>query len=532
MFWGGLVSLDNANNYGQSIASFIVAIAGNNGYSNTARAAAIQAAATATPTVGAITTETASTKSIWLVYYSADSSQSAYTSVQAANTYKDCMTACDADGSCNAFSYVGASNGTGSGTCWLKTSLGNPTVSNDKLISAVRAVGSGNAASVSFSPSPVVVSSTSSSTSTLSLAAPTQQLNYPVYGTQTTTQQYISTVTYSPAAGASTAGSGSGSAASSPATSSTAKTSSSSSTIAYPAPGPITTTTSATTTTVAPAATTPAVALKNGSGLSSCPTTESTVTATDGSSWSVCDNADYVGNTGTTIPGVTDPSVCASLCVASVKCIAAVMDKTNKFCHLKDTDYGALVWTVNSQYKSVRLTSQGPLASLTAVKTLSTAIATSTTSTAPTMLPTDSVPASGFYIQIGTKVAGVSAWATVNAANGRVQYTINKSKATIFYLDPNGALRNWNSNAAYNGMSAMTDNTAGSWQRLALRSSVSSSADQATCQFKDGMVQCTQSTGFVWAGSCMLDGFIYFGAGDRVPWGCGWLGLYPVSVNA
>merc|ERR1712093_900739 len=77
----------------------------------------------------------------------------------------DCMTACDADSQCNAFTYVGGQNGVGSGTCWLKSQLGNPSSSGSNVLSGVR---SGKA--VSSSSSSVVASTTMSSSSSSTVA--------------------------------------------------------------------------------------------------------------------------------------------------------------------------------------------------------------------------------------------------------------------------------------------------------------------------------------------------------------------------
>ncbi|KAI4720498.1 hypothetical protein E4T48_03235 [Aureobasidium sp. EXF-10727] len=166
VFWGGAVTADNANNFGQMRDGFNVVIAGSNGYiagtyaskllaaKSTATSSSSSAAASATDVAG----------NIYTLYYSSDSTQGSYSNAQASNSYVDCMTACDADSQCNAFTYVGGANGVGSGTCWLKSQLGNPSSSGTNVLSGVR---SGKAVS-SSSSSVVSTTSTSSSSSSVS----------------------------------------------------------------------------------------------------------------------------------------------------------------------------------------------------------------------------------------------------------------------------------------------------------------------------------------------------------------------------
>ncbi|KAH0095711.1 hypothetical protein KCU66_g16344, partial [Aureobasidium melanogenum] len=89
---------------------------------------------------------------------SSDNSVGSYTNTQASSSYLDCMTACDAASSsgCQGFTYVGGANGAGSGTCWLKTSMGTYTANGNNYISAVLVVNSNsNVASLSSSSSSV-----------------------------------------------------------------------------------------------------------------------------------------------------------------------------------------------------------------------------------------------------------------------------------------------------------------------------------------------------------------------------------------
>ncbi|CAD0106524.1 unnamed protein product, partial [Aureobasidium uvarum] len=164
VFWGGAVTADNANNFGQMRDGFNVVIAGSNGYIAGSYATKLLAKATATSSSSAAASATDVAGNIYTLYYSSDSTQGSYSNAQASNSYADCMTACDADSQCNAFTYVGGANGVGSGTCWLKSQLGNPSSSGNNVLSGVR---SGKAVSSSSSS---VVSTTSSSSSSSSVS--------------------------------------------------------------------------------------------------------------------------------------------------------------------------------------------------------------------------------------------------------------------------------------------------------------------------------------------------------------------------
>ncbi|KAI4847751.1 hypothetical protein E4T44_04337, partial [Aureobasidium sp. EXF-8845] len=135
VFWGGAVVPANANNFGQWRANFQVLIAGSNGYMRSAFASqlAAQASATTSSSSSAAATATDTAGNIYTIYYSSDSTNGAYSNVPATASYKDCMTACDADSKCNAFTYVGGTGGNGSGTCWLKSSLGSPSSSGNNV---------------------------------------------------------------------------------------------------------------------------------------------------------------------------------------------------------------------------------------------------------------------------------------------------------------------------------------------------------------------------------------------------------------
>ncbi|KAI4727415.1 hypothetical protein E4T49_04717 [Aureobasidium sp. EXF-10728] len=106
---------------------------------------------------------TNSAGSVYNLYYSSDSGQGSFTNTQASSSYTDCMSACDANSKCTAFTYVGGKNGAGSGTCWLKTQMGNAVSSNNNVLTGSR-VSLGNKAAVSSSAS-------SSSSSAISSAS-------------------------------------------------------------------------------------------------------------------------------------------------------------------------------------------------------------------------------------------------------------------------------------------------------------------------------------------------------------------------
>ncbi|KAI5247263.1 concanavalin A-like lectin/glucanase [Aureobasidium subglaciale] len=72
------------------------------------------------------------------IYRSSDTNYGAYSSVQAQTSFLDCTTACDSDSKCKAWTYAGGKNGQGSGTCWLKSQLGQPVPAGDNLISGSR----------------------------------------------------------------------------------------------------------------------------------------------------------------------------------------------------------------------------------------------------------------------------------------------------------------------------------------------------------------------------------------------------------
>jgi hypothetical protein len=105
---------------------------------------------------------TNSAGSVYNLYYSSDSSQGSFTNTQASSSYTDCMSACDSNTKCTAFTYVGGKSGVGSGTCWLKTQMGNAVSSDSNHLSGSR-VSLGNKVVVSSASSSKTGSSSSSS---------------------------------------------------------------------------------------------------------------------------------------------------------------------------------------------------------------------------------------------------------------------------------------------------------------------------------------------------------------------------------
>jgi hypothetical protein len=135
VFWGGAVTSDNANNFGQWRNQFQVLIAGSNGYINSAYATALASGKAFSTSVAPTSQETDTSSYTYDIYSSYDSSQGSYANAPASKSYKDCEVTCDADTSCNAFTYVGGVNGVGPGTCWLKSQLGNPTSGASNVLS-------------------------------------------------------------------------------------------------------------------------------------------------------------------------------------------------------------------------------------------------------------------------------------------------------------------------------------------------------------------------------------------------------------
>jgi hypothetical protein len=131
VYWGGAVVAANANGYGQMRGNFQVLVSGSNGYMTNSFAAALAAQPDATPPSSVADTA----DNVYKVYAASDLTQGAYTNVAAQSSYKDCMISCDADANCQAFTYVGGSNGIGAGTCWLKKQAGSPSKAGTNVVS-------------------------------------------------------------------------------------------------------------------------------------------------------------------------------------------------------------------------------------------------------------------------------------------------------------------------------------------------------------------------------------------------------------
>ncbi|KAF4549027.1 Hypothetical protein D9617_24g017410 [Elsinoe fawcettii] len=94
-----------------------------------------------------------------------------------------------------------------------------------------------------------------------------------------------------------------------------------------------------------------------GQTITSCPTAEISITALDGSVFSVCPNADYQGPSIKTVNAVKRRDDCVQLCQQYSGCQRAVFDKTQWLCHIKDNP-DTLTWAVNPQYETIRFTSK------------------------------------------------------------------------------------------------------------------------------------------------------------------------------
>ncbi|KAI4748369.1 concanavalin A-like lectin/glucanase [Aureobasidium sp. EXF-12298] len=96
-----------------------------------------------------------------------DSSKASYTSAYPLHSYLDCLSLCDeaADTGCTAFTYVGNSNGDGSGICYLKSASGTFSSAPNNYISGVLSANNSSASNASSgsmtSSSAIVISSSS-----------------------------------------------------------------------------------------------------------------------------------------------------------------------------------------------------------------------------------------------------------------------------------------------------------------------------------------------------------------------------------
>ncbi|KAG9854360.1 carbohydrate esterase family 1 protein, partial [Aureobasidium melanogenum] len=125
-------------------------------------------------------TITDSNGSTYRVTCSADNSVGSYTNTGASSSYLDCMTACDAAASagCQGFTYVGGTGGVGSGTCWLKKSMGSYPSAPANYISAIK-VANTVSSSKSSVASTLVTSVSSSASATVVAASASTSLSCP-----------------------------------------------------------------------------------------------------------------------------------------------------------------------------------------------------------------------------------------------------------------------------------------------------------------------------------------------------------------
>ncbi|KAI5199776.1 hypothetical protein E4T39_06075 [Aureobasidium subglaciale] len=99
---------------------------------------------------------------------SSDTNIGSFANGQAVNTYADCLASCDSTTGCVAFTYVGGSNGQGSGTCYLKNVLGSAVPAGDNLVSGFLKQSAANSSASSSSTGSSAISSTVSSSATAS----------------------------------------------------------------------------------------------------------------------------------------------------------------------------------------------------------------------------------------------------------------------------------------------------------------------------------------------------------------------------
>lgn len=130
------------------VAGFLTVKAQSSGASVSSIATGNLAVSSSSATTSSLTSSTSTASTSWAtnsagnnytIYRGSDTNYGAYTNVPATNSFMDCTTACDKDSKCTAWTYVGGSRGIGSGSCWLKSQLGQPVPSNsDNVISGSR----------------------------------------------------------------------------------------------------------------------------------------------------------------------------------------------------------------------------------------------------------------------------------------------------------------------------------------------------------------------------------------------------------
>lgn len=137
----------------------------------------------------------------YTIHCNSDSTTGAYSNIQASKSYLDCMLACDAASStgCIGFTFLGAANGVGSGTCYLKSSnmgsyvaRGNNLISGNLVsVSAIAITGNLTATTTSTTASPVATGYCPSADG--QVITDTNGFNYTVYcSSDTSTGSYSS----------------------------------------------------------------------------------------------------------------------------------------------------------------------------------------------------------------------------------------------------------------------------------------------------------------------------------------------------
>ncbi|KAH0256756.1 carbohydrate-binding module family 50 protein, partial [Aureobasidium melanogenum] len=135
---------------------------------------------------------TSQSGSLYFMRCSSDTNIGSYSNSKASASWEDCMTSCDSDSRCVAFTYVGGSGGIGSGQCWYKDALGSAVVAGPNYVAGFLAVkaqfsgAAGNSIAASnlavSSGSPTASSSTSStSTASTSWATNSAGSNWTIY---------------------------------------------------------------------------------------------------------------------------------------------------------------------------------------------------------------------------------------------------------------------------------------------------------------------------------------------------------------
>ncbi|KAL1297904.1 hypothetical protein AAFC00_006419 [Neodothiora populina] len=145
---------------------------GTGGATSTAPASSIPTASLCPATNGQTLSD--SSNSTYQITCSSDSSLGSYASFAASTSYLDCMDACDARSStgCQGFTYVGATNGAGSGTCYFKTALGSLTAAGSNLITGQK-MSSGTGSSSSVSSSGTATGTSSAAATATAVQCPT-----------------------------------------------------------------------------------------------------------------------------------------------------------------------------------------------------------------------------------------------------------------------------------------------------------------------------------------------------------------------